>query len=102
MFVGVDVANVSNRKIFKFPPIRAPSNYLTFITACKKDHSRTDYRKADKMRPGIWYLILASTYLVITIWSLYFVCSMYFSVQDTICQSATFVDTINMGKETET
>ena len=56
-----------------------------YYIGCKKDHSRTDYRKADKMRPGIWYLILAFAYILISIWSLYFVCSMYFSVQKTIC-----------------
>ena len=47
---------------------------------CKKDHTRTDYRKAEKMRPAVWYLILASAYLVLSIWSLYFVCSMYAAV----------------------
>ena len=58
------------------------ASLITFenCLGCKKDHSRTDYRKAEKMRPGIWYLILASGYLLITIWSLYFACTMYASV----------------------
>ena len=68
---------------------------------CKKDHTRTDYRKAEKMRPGIWYLILAVGYLLISIWSLYFVCTMFVAVTKTICASATFVDVISDGKETD-
>ena len=51
------------------------------------------------MRPGIWYLILAFGYLAISIWSLYFVCSMFETVRDTICKSALFVDSINFGAE---
>ena len=72
---------------------------FNLLSVCKKDHTRTDYRKADKVRPGIWYLILACTYLVISIWSLYFVCTMYVAVKETLCQSAIFVDTVNVGKE---
>ena len=53
------------------------------------------------MRPGIWYLILAFAYLLISVWSLYFVCTMYVAVNETLCQSAVFVDTINLGKETD-
>ena len=67
----------------------------------KIDHSRTDYRKVEKMRPGVWYLILAIAYLLISIWSLYFVCTMYVSVSKTLCMSAEFVDTINEGKVTD-
>lgn len=52
------------------------------------------------MRPGIWYLILASGYLAISLWSLYFVCTMYIAVQNTLCKSAVFVDTINIGEQT--
>ena len=69
------------------------------VTVCKKDLKRTDYRKADKMRPGIWYLILAIAYLIVSCWSLYFVCTMYIAVKKTVCESATFVDVINMGYE---
>ena len=53
------------------------------------------------MRPGIWYLILASMYLVASILSLYTVCTMYVLVRETICSSATFVDVVNVGKETD-
>ena len=54
------------------------------------------------MRPGVWYLILAVGYFAISIWSLYFVCTMYASVQDSICKSASFVDVVNAGRETNT
>ena len=37
------------------------------------------------MRPGIWYLILALGYLLVSIWSLYFVCTMYVAVRATVC-----------------
>ena len=74
---------------------------LTFSEVYKKDHTRTDFRKAQKMRPGIWYLILASAYLIITCWSLYFVCTMYAAVILTLCKSALFVDTVNVGYETD-
>jgi len=49
------------------------------------------------MRPGIWYLILAFAYLTISIWSLYFVCTMYVAVEQTLCKNAAFVDSIVMG-----
>ena len=64
--------------LFENPPPLTLLDPLS--TVCKKDHSRTDYRKADKMRPGIWYLILASGYLAISLWSLYFVCTMHVAV----------------------
>ena len=51
------------------------------------------------MRPGVWYLILATTYLGLALWSLYFACTMYVTVKDAICESARFVDTVNIGKE---
>ena len=53
------------------------------------------------MRPGIWYLILAVAYLLISIWSLYFVCTMYSAVRITLCQSAIYIDTINQGKSSD-
>ena len=75
----VAAANVSRLWYFKLIT-------LSFhVTVCKKDLKRTDYRKADKMRPGIWYLILAVAYLIISCWSTYFVCTMYVAVNDTIC-----------------
>ena len=90
MYAYVDAANVSN-----LVKNEKANKFLISVTACKKDHSRTDYRKADKMRPGIWYLILAVAYLLISIWSLYFVCTMYSAVRITLCQSAIYIDTIN-------
>lgn len=54
------------------------------------------------MRPGVWYLILAVGYFAISIWSLYFVCTMFASVQDSICKSASFVDVVNAGRDTNT
>ena len=53
------------------------------------------------MRPGIWYLILAFAYLIISCWSLYFVCTMYAAVIETLCKSAQFADTVNMGYDTD-
>lgn len=53
------------------------------------------------MRPGIWYLILAFAYLLISIGSLYIACTMYVAVSKTICSSATFVDTVNLGFATD-
>ena len=90
MYAYEDAANVSN-----LDKNQKTNKFLISVTACKKDHSRTDYRKADKMRPGIWYLILAVAYLLISIWSLYFVCTMYSAVRITLCQSAIYIDTIN-------
>ena len=66
-------------------------------SACKRDITRSDYRKADKVRPGVWYLALALVYLGISLWSIYFACSMYTSVRESLCQSANFVDTVNLG-----
>ena len=53
------------------------------------------------MRPGIWYLVLAFAYLGISCWSLYFVCTMYAAVVDTLCKSSEFVDTVNVGYATD-
>ena len=63
----------------------------------KKDPVRSDYRKADKLRPLIWYLVLATAYLAVTAWSLYMVCTLYVVVTDSLCHGATFTDTINLG-----
>lgn len=65
----------------------------------KKDPTRSDYRKADKIRPGVWFIILAVLYLGLTAWALYFACTMYVTVKETICKSAVFVDTVNVGKQ---
>ena len=61
MYAFVDAAKVS------LSSCKNSSFVLLSITGCKKDHTRTDYRKAEKMRPGIWYLILAFGYLLISI-----------------------------------
>jgi hypothetical protein len=41
---------------------------------CKKDHTRSDYRKSEKMRPAIWYLVMSALLFFLALWSLYSVC----------------------------
>ena len=49
------------------------------------------------MTPLILYIVVASVYLGITIWSLYVISTLYVVVTDSMCNNAKFVDTVNYG-----
>ena len=45
---------------------------------CKKDYTRSDYRKEEKNKPGIWYLIVAVLMLLIDLVILFELVNVYF------------------------
>ena len=66
---------------------------------CKKDHTRSDYRKAEKLRPAIFYLIFSTLLMALTIWSIYTMSFIFEMSRGTLCKGSIFMDTINMGKK---
>ena len=66
---------------------------------CKKDHTRTDYRKEEKNRPGVWYLIIAVLMMIVDLLLLYEITNVFFYSKETLCKEAIFADTINIGRK---
>ena len=46
--------------------------------ACKKDFTRSDYKKWEKNKPGIWYLILAILMVVVDLFIIFESINVYF------------------------
>ena len=65
---------------------------------CKKDHTRSDYRKAEKNRPGVWYLICAVFMILVQMSIMFELTNVYFFSKDTLCKEAKFIDIVNIGK----
>ena len=64
---------------------------------CKKDYTRSDYRKEEKNKPGIWYLIVAVLMLLIDLVIMFELVNVYFITKQTICNEAIYIDAINLG-----
>ena len=67
------------------------------LVGCKRDHTRSDYRKEEKNRPGVWYLICGVLMLITDLLILYEMTNVFFYTNETLCKEAIFVDTINIG-----
>ena len=72
-------------------------NMKLFI-ACKKDHTRSDYRKAEKNRPGVWYLICAFIMILLQFLIMFELGNVFFFARDSLCKEAQLIDIINIGR----
>ena len=71
---------------------------LAIFIACKKDHTRSDYRKAEKNRPGVWYLICASFMIILQLLIMFELGNVFFFARDSLCKEAKVIDVINIGR----
>ena len=74
-------------------------NLSKLYLGCKKDHTRTDYRKADKNRPGVYYLVCGVLMLIVDMLIIYQTINVFFYTSDSICKEAKFIDSINIGTD---
>ena len=71
---------------------------MNLFIACKKDHTRSDYRKAEKNRPGVWYLICASIMILLQFLIMFELGNVFFFARDSLCKEAQLIDIINIGR----
>ena len=71
---------------------------MNLFIACKKDHTRSDYRKAEKNRPGVWYLICASIMILLQFLIMFELGNVFFFARDSLCKEAKVIDVINIGR----
>ena len=60
-------------------------------TMCKKDITRTDYRKHEKLKPGFWNLLFTTIAFGLVALTLYQFINMWYFFANTFCQAMNFL-----------
>lgn len=63
---------------------------------CKKDFTRTDYRKHEKVLPGIWFVVLNILGFCLVGLTLFQFTNMWFFFADTFCKAINFITALEL------